>query len=208
MAILDTEGNPVAWIRLKGEPFRWGGWQHLAKTPEIAEWLGRIKKVNNGIFESGMSFGLEISDDLANKIIFGKDFGGKPGFSNVDMVLVGDVAIKNGSLTANRFYSNGKTPSGADKPYLVMRYMQGRNDIGFKDVRAETNTTGEGRKVKWLNTDADVESAIKMFSSEKSEKEKLAAMTPKERAAYRKQKRLSAQQPNQQTDINGTAQIN
>jgi hypothetical protein len=32
-----------------------------------------------------------------------------------------------------------------------------------------------------------------MFSDEKSEKDKLFAMTPKERAAYRKEKRLAAQ---------------
>lgn len=200
MTVLDGEGNPVAWVSLKGEPFRWGGWQHLAAMPEIAEWLDRIKKVNNGVFEPGMSFGLEISDEVANKIVFGKEFGKKPGFSNVDIVLIGEVAINNGVLTANRSYSNGQTPTGSDKPYLVMRYMQGRNDIGFKNVRAETNTTSEGRKVKWINSDADVESAIKMFSTEKDEKTKLAAMTPKERAAYRKQQRLAAQQPSQQPD--------
>ena len=193
MTVLDGEGNPVAWVSLKGEPFRWGGWMHLAKTPEIAEWLARIRKVNNGVFEPGMSFGLDVSDELANKIVFGKEFGGKPSISNVDLVLIGDVSIQQGNLTANRLYANGKTPSDSDKPYLVMRFMDGRTDLGFKNVRAETNTTSEGRKVKWLNSDADVVSAIKMFSDEKSEKDKLFAMTPKERAAYRKEKRLAAQ---------------
>lgn len=197
MTVLDEKGDPVAWVSLKGEPFRWGGWQHLAEMQEIAEWLGRIKKVNNGVFEPGMSFGLEISDEVANKIVFGKEFGKKPGFSNVDIVLIGEVAINDGVLTANRAYPNGTTPTGSDKPYLVMRYMQGRNDVGFKNVRAETNTTSEGRKVKWLNSDSDVESAIKMFSTEKDEKDKLSAMTPKERTAYRKEKKLAAQQPNQ-----------
>ena len=195
MTVLDAEGNAVAWVSLKGEPFRWGGWTHLMQLPEIAEWLGRIKQVNNGVFESGMSFGLNVSDELANKIVFGKDFGGNPGISNVDLVLIGDVKIENNSLTASRSYSNGETPSGGDKPYLVLRYMQGRNDVGFKNVRAETNTASEGRKVKWINSDADVESAKKMFSDEKSEKEKLAAMTPKERTAYRKSQKLTAQQP-------------
>lgn len=195
MTVLDEKGDAVAWVSLKGEPFRWGGWQHLAKTTEIAEWLDRIKKVNNGVFEPGMSFGLNISSDLANKIVFGKDFGGKRGFSNVDVVLIGDVSLEQGALSANRSYANGTTPTGSDEPYLVMRYMQGRNDLGFKNVRAETNTSSEGRKVKWLNTDKDVESAIKMFSDEKSEKEILAAMTPKERTAYRKEKKLAAQPP-------------
>lgn len=193
MTVLNADGDAVAWVSLKGEPFRLGGWSQLADVPEIAQWLERIRKVNNGVFEPGMSFGLNISSDLANQIVFGKQFGGKRGFSNVDVILIGDVSIENGVLTATRSYVNGKTPSGPDKPYLVMRYMQGRNDVGFKNVRAETNTASEGRKVKWLNSDADIESAINMFSDEKSEKEKLAAMTPKERAAYRKEKRLSAE---------------
>lgn len=206
MTVLDSKGDAVAWVSLKGEPFRWGGWQHLAGTTEIAEWLERIRKVNNGVFEPGMSFGLNISDDLANKIVFGKEFGKKRGFSNVDLVLIGEVKIENGTLSADRSYANGTTPSGSDKPYLVMRYMEGRSDLRFKNVRAETNTTAEGRKVKWLNTDADVESAIKMFSDEKSEKEKLATMTPKERAAYRKEKKLAAQpqQPQQQPPQDNT----
>jgi hypothetical protein len=195
MTVIDTEGNAVAWVSLKGDPFRWGGWQHLSKMPEIAEWLNRIKQVNNGVFEPGMSFGLRISDDVANKIVFGKDFGGKPGISNVDAVLIGDVEINSGKMSATRMYANGQTPTGGDAPYLVMRYMQGRNDVGFKNVRAETNTTSEGRKVKWIESDADVESAKKMFSDEKSEKEKLSTMTPKERTAYRKAKKLAVQQP-------------
>lgn len=192
MTVLNAEGSAVAWVSLKGGKFRWGGWTDYRQEPEIAEWLERIKQVNDGVFEPGMSFGLNISDELANKIVFGKDFGKEPGFSNVDLVLIGDVKIEKNNLTAVRSYSNGETPSGGDRPYLVMRYMQGRSDAGFKNVRAETNTSSEGRKVKWLNSDADVESAKKMFSDEKSEKEKLAAMTPKERTAYRKNQKLAA----------------
>ena len=195
MTVIDTEGNPVAWVSLKGDPFRWGGWQHLAKMPEIEEWLNRIRQVNNGVFEPGMSFGLHISIDVANKIVFGKDFGGEPGISNVDAVLIGDVSIEGGNLSSTRMYANGQTPRGGDSPYLVMRYMQGRNDLGFKNVRAETNTSSEGRKVKWIESDADVESAKKMFSDEKSEKEKLSTMIPKERTAYRKAQKLAVQQP-------------
>lgn len=192
MTVLDPEGNPQAWVSLKGEPFRWGGWQHLMNMPEIKQWLDRIRQVNGGTFKEGMSFGLHISSDVANKIVFGKEFGKKRGFSNVDAVLIGDVSIENGALTATRMYANGNTPTGPDQPYLVMRFMNGRNDVGFKNVRAETNTTSEGRKVKWLDTDEDVETAIKMFSSEAEEKAKLAAMTDKERKLYRNQKKSSA----------------
>lgn len=194
LTVLDPEGNPVAWVSLKGEPFRWGGWMHLMNMPEIKAWLDRIKQVNSGVFKEGMSFGLHISSDVANKIVFGKEFGKARGFSNVDAVLIGDVNIKGGVMSASRMYANGKTPTGGDQPYLVMRFMKGRNDVGFKNVRAETNTTSEGRKVKWLDSDADVASAIKMFSDEHLEKTKLAAMPDKEKKLYRKEKRLAAQQ--------------
>ena len=195
MTVLDENGTPVAWVSLKGDPFRWGGWQHLINMPEIASWMDRVRQVNDGVFEPGMSFGLRISDDLANKIVFGKEFGGAPGFSNVDAVLIGDVSISNGKLTATRSYANGQTPTGGDKPYIVMRYMQGRNDVGFKNVRAETNTASEGRKVKWLDSDADVESAKKMFSDEATHKASIAGLKPKQRAAANKEFKAKQQAP-------------
>ena len=156
MTVLDENENPVAWVSLKGKQFRWGGWQHLMNLPEIAAWLNRIKQVNNGVFESGQAFGLHISDEVANKIVFGKEFGNERGFSNVDAVLIGWADIKDNELTADRVYVNGETPTGGDQPYLVMRYMLGRNDVGFKNARAETNTIDEGRKVRWLDNDQDV----------------------------------------------------
>jgi len=163
MTVLDANNKPIAWVSLKGNHFRWGGWQHLATLPEIKQWMNRIRKINNGEFKPGMAFGLKISSDLANKIVFGKNFGGSSGISNVDLVLIGDVKIENRELTASRSYANGETPAGADKPYLLMRYVFGRNDLGFKNVRAETNRSGEQRRVHWLNSDADVDSVIKLF---------------------------------------------
>lgn len=193
MTVLDENGTPVAWVSLKGDPFRWGGWQHLIDVPEIASWMNKVRQVNNGVFEPGMSFGLRISDNLANKIVFGKEFGGAPGFSNVNAVLIGDVSISNGKLTATRVYTNGQTPTGGDKPYIVMRYTQGRNDFGFQNVRAETNTASEGRKVKWLDSDADVESAKKMFSDEAAHKASIAGLNPKQRAAANKEFKVKRQ---------------
>ncbi len=165
MTVLDEQGKPVAWVSLKGRPFRWGGWQHLMKLPEIVSWFERIKEVTGNEFDHGQSFGLHISDEIKQKIIYGKDFGGKRGFSNVDAVLIGDPVIKSSSqgfeLSAGTMYINGDIPSGGDEPYLVLRYMTGRNDVGFKNARAETNTRSEGRKVKWLDNNDDVVDAKK-----------------------------------------------
>lgn len=164
MSVLDENGNAVAWVSLKDKTFRWGGWQHLHKVPEVANWLQRVEAVTGRVFENGQAFGLHISDELKQQIIYGKDFGGERGFSNVDAVLIGWTNIKKQGnrfvLASDTVYKNGDIPSGAHTPYLVMRFMNGRNDLGFKNVRAETNTTAEGRKVKWLDDNQDIKSNI------------------------------------------------
>jgi hypothetical protein len=164
MTVLDENGDPVAWVSLKDNTFRWGGWQHLHKVPEIANWLARVEAVTGRVFESGQAYGLHISDDLKQQIIYGKDFGGERGFSNVDAVLIGWTNIKKQGkqfvLSSDTVYKNGDIPSGPHTPYLVMRFMNGRNDLGFKNVRAETNTVSEGRKVKWLDSDQDIKSNL------------------------------------------------
>lgn len=199
MTVLDENGNAVAWVSLKDKEFRWGGWQHLREMPEIAAWLNRIRQVNNGEFEPGQAFGLHISDDIKEKIIYGKNFGGERGISNVDAVAIGWANIKkvgnSFALTADTIYKNGDIPKGNHTPYLVMRYMNARNDLGFRNVRAETNTVAEGRKVKWLDSDADVQSAIKMFSSEKEHRAKISTLSKKERAAANKEFKANYNQP-------------
>jgi hypothetical protein len=158
MTILDPNGKSVAWVSLKGRPFRWGGWTHLAKTPELAAWIKRIKRETGNELEPGQSYGLHISDELKQQIIYGKDFGGPYGISNVNAILVGELTLEQASngylLSAPTVYENGIIPRGGDAPYLVIRYMNGRFDAGFKNARAETNTASEGRKVKWLDATA------------------------------------------------------
>lgn len=161
MTVLNEVGEAVAWVSLKGRPFRWGGWTHLMNLPEISNWLERIRAETGGKFESSQSYGLHISNDIKTKIVYGKEFGGKRGISNVDCVLIGDVKIKaqdgGYKLSAGTVYTNGEIPHGGDDPYLVLRYMNGRNDAGFVNCRAETNTANEGRKVKWLDSDTQVD---------------------------------------------------
>lgn len=199
MTVLDENGTPVAWVSLKDKSFRWGGWQHLHKLPEIATWLNRIKQVNNGEFEPGQAFGLHISNDIKQKIVYGKEFGGERGISNVDAVLIGWANIKkNGTsfvLTADTVYKNGDIPSGNHTPYLVLRYMNDRYDLGFKNVRAETNTVSEGRKVKWLDTDADIESAKLMFSDEREHRARIATLPKKQKTLANKEFKANLNKP-------------
>ncbi len=199
MTVLDENGTPVAWVSLKDKSFRWGGWQHLHKLPEIATWLNRIKQVNNGEFEPGQAFGLHISNDIKQKIVYGKEFGGERGISNVDAVLIGWANIKkNGTnfvLTADTVYKNGDIPSGNHTPYLVLRYMNDRYDLGFKNVRAETNTVSEGRKVKWLDTDADIENAKLMFSDEREHRARIATLPKKQKTLANKEFKANLNKP-------------
>ena len=170
MTVYDENNNPVAWVSLKDTKFRWGGWNHMMHRPEIAAWIARIKAINGGVLQPKESYGLHTSDDIKNMVVFGKDFNsGKFGISNVNAVLIGWTHIKkNGKkyvLSANKIYPNGVTPTGEDEPYLVVRYMLGRPDVGLKNARAETNTKNETRNVKWLDSDQAVKSIVKHSKS-------------------------------------------
>ena len=157
MTVYDVNGHAVAWVSLKADNFKkYGGWNHLTNLPEIAEWLAKVKQETNGVFQSGQSFGFHPSNDIKNLVVFGKNFfSGQPGISNVDVVLAGFPKIaKSGrsyALTAQQVFANGDTPTGNYEPYLVLRYMNERPDLGFKNARAETNTKFEQRKVKFLD---------------------------------------------------------
>jgi hypothetical protein len=155
MTVYDTNNNAVAWVSLKGLHFRWGGWLHLAKIPEINDWIKKVVKTVGGTLRNSEAYGHHLSPELANLIVFGKEFGKAPGISNVDLVIIGDADIKkigdHIELTGTRTYANGETPTGKDEPYLVLRYYRTRNDFGIKNARGETNTKSEGRKVRWLD---------------------------------------------------------
>lgn len=156
MTVYDVQDRPVAWISLKDAKFRWGGWLHMKSDPIISNWIAKVKSITNNVLHPNQSFGLHASDEIKNKIVFGKDFGSDQfGISNVNAVLIGWATVesnKNGAvLTSNIVYLNGQTPNGKDEPYLVIRYMKDRPDLGMKNTRAETNTKSETRNVQWLD---------------------------------------------------------
>lgn len=156
MTVYDPAGNAVAWVSLKDKKFRWGGWQHLALLPDIAKWIEKvISATNGGVLQPGDAFAHHIPEDIVDFIVYGKDFAsGVPGISNVDAVLIGWAHIKKSGkqfiLSSDTVYGNGEMPTEGHEPYLVIRYMLGRNDLGLTNARGETNTKSEGRKVKFL----------------------------------------------------------
>ncbi len=154
--VLDQQNNPVAWISLKGSQFRWGGWLAYKDNTLISQWLDKIYKLTNGELTPGMSFGLHLTgaagSAVMNKIMYGSNFGSSPDDSNVDCVLIGNVGIDTtGNVFADTIYNNGDVPEPQHTPYIVLRYATGRNDAGFKNARAETNTLSETRRVVWLD---------------------------------------------------------
>ena len=159
MTIINENNEPVAYVSLKADNFKkWGGFQHLIELyPIIKTWVNKIKELTGGELSPRTSYGLHLTDDtIKNKIVFGKDFGKDFGVSNVNCVLIGNLSIVptgNGmfKLTGDTVYNNGDTPTGVYEPYLAVRYMTARPDLGFKNARAETNTKNETRKVQWLD---------------------------------------------------------
>lgn len=159
MTIINENNEPVAYVSLKADNFKkWGGFQHLIGLyPVIKTWVDKIKEITGGELGPKQSFGLHLTDNtIKNKIVFGKDFGKDFGVSNVNCVLIGNLSIVPAGegvfkLTGSTVYINGQTPTGVYEPYLAVRYMTARPDLGLKNARAETNTKNETRKVQWLD---------------------------------------------------------
>lgn len=159
MTIINENNEPVAYVSLKADNFKkWGGFQHLIGLyPIIKTWVNKIKEITGGELGPKQSFGLHLTDNtIKNKIVFGKDFGKDFGVSNVNCVLIGNLSIVPAGegvfkLTGDTVYANGQTPTGVYEPYLAVRYMTARPDLGLKNARAETNTKNETRKVQWLD---------------------------------------------------------
>jgi len=159
MTIINENTEPVAYVSLKADNFKkWGGFQHLIGLyPIIKNWVNKIKEITGGELGPKQSFGLHLTDNtIKNKIVFGKDFGKDFGVSNVNCVLIGNLSIVPAGegvfkLTGDTVYVNGQTPTGVYEPYLAVRYMTARPDLGLKNARAETNTKNETRKVQWLD---------------------------------------------------------
>jgi hypothetical protein len=144
--IVDVRGNPVAWISLKDgtRPTgfgQWGGVSHLARNPDVAKFVNELKAAFPEGFPRGPTYGMKITDpQLKAAVCFGKDFGGQPGISNVDLILQGHPTLKKGSrgsyvITGAHTWHNGDIPQGEYEPALTVRFQNNRNDFGITGAR-------------------------------------------------------------------------
>lgn len=166
--LIDSKGTHQIFIshKDKGGPTRfarWGSIQYLFKerNKEVFNFRDNIynyiKSLNNSgvstgnatinknneiVFHRSAAFSQKISSiDLKNRIVFGKDFTGKYGLNNVQLVVQGDIVLKevNGKpgfyeFDVNRsekIWFNGKTPDtpiGEYEPVMHVHWREDSND--------------------------------------------------------------------------------
>lgn len=164
--IIDQAGNPVAWISLKDGTTpkgfgHWGGVDHLAQHKEVAGFVNAIKATFGTEFPRGPTYGVKIKDPTLKAITcFGKNYGGAPGVSNVDLILQGHPTLKKGTrgsyvLTGAHTWYNGDIPEGEYEPVLIVRFSADRGNFGIVGARISSYPTA-GRPWKPLPKAAPV----------------------------------------------------
>lgn len=150
--VIDDQGNPVAWISLKDGTTpkgfgHWGGVDHLGQDPEVAKFVNDIKATFGTEFPRGPTYGVKIKNpQLKALTCFGKNYGGAPGVSNVDLILQGHPTLKKGSrggyvLTGAHTWHNGDIPAGEYEPVLVVRFSADRGNFGILGARISSYPT-------------------------------------------------------------------
>jgi len=218
--IVDSKGNPTAWISLKHGPgpraiAGWGGVTHapIINHPEIQDFIAQSQMLfgKEGI-PSATSLGREISDPvLKNQIVFGKGYGGQPGPSNVDAVMAGAIHCTHNSKGLTIFgidntWLNGDTPSGGFDPVLNISYKGDRDNAGIPGARISVQTT-DGRR--WDPIDGELKKVEK--KTEKAVKKQIkktpatpAPETPKWTGRQVQQPTPTTPTPPQDTSLQGT----
>jgi hypothetical protein len=151
--LINTANEPVVFISHKKEGgarafARWGGFIFAFKerNEEIMQFVQNVsEKVTSNVFERNMSFAQKInSQELKNRIVFGKDFGKDFGRNNVQIVIQGKVTLelKDGNyvLSGEGAWINGQTPEGAFEPVLEVHYRGDFTSLGFKNAESFSRT--------------------------------------------------------------------
>lgn len=174
-AIVDSSGTEVAWISLKDgnspKGFgQWGGVSHLARDPEVADFVQKLKAIVGQEMQRGPTYGkLITSINLKNAVVFGKNFkSGQNGPSNVDLVLQGHPVLEKTQgggyvIKGNHAWSNGDTPSDQYDPVMTVRFSADRSDFGIRYARVTAYPNG-GRA--WKSIDEAYETVVKQQSQQ------------------------------------------
>jgi len=168
--IVDENGTPVAWISLKDGTGprgfgQWGGVNHLGRDPEVMKFVQDLKLKLGAEIPRGPTYGAPITNDRLKALTcFGKEFGGQPSVSNVDLILQGHPTLKKGTrgsyvITGAHSWHNGDIPQGEYEPVLTARFSADRSDFGIKGARI-TSYPSSGRPWKNINDIKAAEPAL------------------------------------------------
>lgn len=121
--------------------------------PEVQDFVKTIKEITQGELNIGESYMRVVQEPfLQNLSVYGKDFGKDYGEDNVDVILQGNIELKetqNGFiLDSNMTHWNQELLEGEYTPVLGQRYTSDRNNQGIKNTRITVNQL-QGRNWKY-----------------------------------------------------------
>jgi hypothetical protein len=149
--LITIENTPIVFISHKmgggSRSFaRWGGFIFAAKegNPEVVEFIQNISnKIENNTFERNTSFAQKInSQELKNRIVFGKDFGKEYSKNNVQLVIQGKIELNptqeenTYTITGENIWSSGQTPTDDFEPVLEAHYRGDFTSLSFKSCES------------------------------------------------------------------------
>ena len=144
MSLVDPEGNVVAYIShkagRKAKDYQQDGGisdaalpRNLRNNREIKKFMQDVKKLRPDGLKSGDSFYRPIKDkSLVGMSMYGPEYGGDAGISNVDEFHLGNMNLKpkgkNYEITSVHKGTNGDMPEGDFEAILFIRFQNRRGD--------------------------------------------------------------------------------
>ncbi len=112
----------------------------IADNEDVAAFIKAVQGKVSDFKNLGYEFGVPLADEsVAQKAIYGSNFGAEFGINNVQALMQGDVKLTpNGEvyeLTSNHTILSPAVPDGLYEPYLNARFAGDRNQFGIKHCR-------------------------------------------------------------------------
>jgi hypothetical protein len=149
--LINSKSQPVIFISHKAgggaKSFaRWGGFVFAFKeeNKEVMQFVQNISgKITNNTFEKNATFAQKInSQELKNRIVFGKDFGKEYSKNNVQLVIQGKIELNptqeenTYTITGENIWLNGQTPTDNFEPVLEAHYRGDFTSLKFKNAES------------------------------------------------------------------------
>jgi hypothetical protein len=134
----------------------YGGITDLAESSEVQSFIKAVQAKTKSMKEDRTEYGAPVKDlSVANKAMFGSNYGSNFGDNNVQFIVQGDNLQLSGSeksytLQASHIIVSGKPPGeGSYEPYYNARYASDRNQFNIQNCRFSVIPVG-ARKMTLL----------------------------------------------------------